>query len=76
MDRFTKQCTRLGTTKGWRYFSFSLRGKEELLVVVHSPRDGDTTFLLAGYEKYGRPYVWVRPSPFAWLQLGRSFARD
>lgn len=71
MENFSKQILRLGAMKGFRHVSFYLRGREELLVVVRSPA-GDTggaasaertVFLLAGYELYQRPYVWVRKPP-------------
>ena len=135
MEHFAAQTLRLGCMKGFRHFSFYLRGKEELLVVVKSaaagsdgeggdgseaeaqvaarrglppaspaarevqqvrlssqhhhpttPRCGsgpcltrpaaqagtdETVFLLAGYDKYQRPYVWLRSaSPV--LQLSES----
>ena len=70
MENFSKQILRLGAMKGFRHVSFYLRGREELLVTVRSPV-GDTgsavsaeqtVFLLAGYELYQRPYVWVSQS--------------
>eukprot|EP01043_Picozoa_sp_COSAG02_P109061 COSAG02_NODE_45118_length_360_cov_0.613027_1_plen_92_part_01 len=67
MENFSKQILRLGAMKGFRHVSFYLRGREELLVTVRSPGGTDgavsaeqTVFLLAGYELYQRPYVWVR----------------
>ena len=138
MEHFAAQTLRLGCMKGFRHFSFYLRGKEELLVVVKSAAAGsdgeggdgsgseaqlaarrglppaspaarevqqvrlscpttttppphavcgsgalsdtaggaqagtdETVFLLAGYDKYQRPYVWLRSaSPV--LQLSES----
>lgn len=68
MENFSKQILRLGAMKGFRHVSFYLRGREELLVTIRSPAGGtdgavsteQTVFLLAGYELYQRPYVWVR----------------
>lgn len=68
MDNFAKQILRLGAMKGFRHVQFYLRGREELVVIVRSPAGdnadaasaGQTVFLLAGYELYQRPYVWVR----------------
>ena len=77
MDLFKRQCLRLGATYGWRHFDFEMRSKEEIIVTVHSGRgsaqggSSDTVFLLAGYEKYGRPYVWLR-TPSAEFQLSES----
>lgn len=67
MENFSKQILRLGAMKGFRHVSFYLRGREELLVTVGSPVSDtggavsaeQTVFLLAGYELYQRPYVWV-----------------
>ena len=36
MELFAKDCLRLGCLKGFVHFNFYLRGREELLVVVHS----------------------------------------
>jgi len=70
LARFLKDCLFVGCLKGFEHFEVYSRGREEILCTVKSTLgDSNAIYLIGGYARYNRPFVWLRSSNERYLRL-------
>lgn len=68
---FQGEMLRFGTVMGFKHFSMTLQGREEMVLKIKtsSKTNPESSFLLAAYARYNSPYVWLRSDDKVLLKM-------
>lgn len=79
--QFQGEMLRIGTVVGFKHFSMTLQGREEMLLKIKTSSKihalpPESSFLLAAYARYHSPYVWLRSENQVLLKMTRTVNPD